>query len=236
MWADVALILGAYLLGSMPHLSTLAKLRGIELDGDYHISLWERAEPLLWFIGILGEFAKGAIPVLIARGLGFSLPMVALAGLAAVSGQMWPIFSRLDGEKGNSVGLAMAAALVPKATLIALIPIVIAVILRVGTRLLSARRSTNHKSAIGGAPSRVLPLGMATGFFVLPFACWWLGKPLEIILCCAALFILIMLRRVTAGIRSDLKESTDIKTIVARRLLYDRATAKWRQQPFRTNK
>ena len=102
MWADVALILGAYLLGSMPHLSTLAKLRGIELDGDYHISLWERAEPLLWFIGILGEFAKGAIPVLIARGLGFSLPMVALAGLAAVSGQMWPIFSRLDGERATA--------------------------------------------------------------------------------------------------------------------------------------
>jgi len=236
MWADVALILGAYLLGSLPHLSALAKLRGIELDGDYHISLWERAGPLLWFTGTLGEFAKGAIPVLIAKGLSFSLPMVALAGLAAVSGQMWPIFSRFDGEKGNSVGLAMAAALVPKAVLIALIPIVIAVILRVGPRLLSARRSTNHRSAIGGAPSRVLPLGMATGFFVLPLACWWLGKPLEISLGCAALFILIMLRRLTAGIRSDLAESTDIKAIIIRRLLYDRATARWRQQPIRTNK
>lgn len=228
MWADVALILGAYLLGSLPHLSALAKLRGIELDGDYHISLWEKAGPLLWFTGILGELAKGAIPILIAKSLGFSLPIVALAGLAAVSGQMWPIFSRFDGEKGNSIGLAMAAALVPIPTLIALIPIVVAVILRVVPRLLSARRSTNHKSAIGGAPSRVLPLGMATGFFVLPLASWWLGKPLELILACAALFILIMLRRLTAGIRSDLAESIDTKAIITKRLFYDRATAKWR--------
>jgi len=236
MWVDVTLILGAYLLGSLPHLSTLAKLRGIDLEGDYHISLWERAGPLLCFTGILGEFAKGAIPVLIARSLGFSLPIIALVGLAAVSGQMWPIFSRFDGEKGNTIGLAMAAALAPKSTLIALVPIVIAVILRVGPRLLSARRSTDHRSAIGGVPSRILPLGMATGFFILPFASWWLGKPLEIIMGCAALFILIMLRRLTAGIRKDLAVSTDIKAIITRRLLYDRATAKWRQQPIRTNR
>ena len=236
MWADITLILGAYLLGSAPHLSALARLRSIELEGDYHISLWERAGPLLCFTGLLGEFAKGAIPVLIARGLSFSLPVVTLAGLAAVSGQMWPIFSRFDGEKGNSIGLAMAAALVPKATLIAIIPIVAAVILRMGPRLLSAHRPINYKSAIGGAPSRVLPLGMATGFFILPLASWWLGEPLEIIMGCAALFILIMLRRLTAGIRGDLAESTDIKAMITRRLLYDRATAKWRQQPTRTNK
>jgi len=40
MWADVALILGAYLLGSLPYLSALGKARGIALEGDLHISLW----------------------------------------------------------------------------------------------------------------------------------------------------------------------------------------------------
>jgi len=135
MWADAALILGAYLLGSLPHLSALAKLRGIELDGDYHLSLWEKAGPILWFTGTLGELAKGAIPTLIAKGLGFSLPIVALAGLAAVSGQMWPIFSRFDGEKGNSVGLAMAVALATRSSakqFINLLPILIGVVLLIG--------------------------------------------------------------------------------------------------------
>ena len=39
MWADATLILSAYLLGSVPHLSLLAKLRRIELNGDFHESL-----------------------------------------------------------------------------------------------------------------------------------------------------------------------------------------------------
>lgn len=42
MWDDVALIPGAYLLGSLPHLSAPGKLRGINLDGDLHINLWRR--------------------------------------------------------------------------------------------------------------------------------------------------------------------------------------------------
>jgi len=228
MWADVALIVSAYLLGSVPHLSALAKLRRIELGGDFHISLWESAGRFVGVVGILGEFAKGVIPVLVARSLGFSLPITALAGLAAVSGQMWPIFSRFDGEKGNSVGLAMAAALMPKPTLIALIPIVVAVILRVVPRLLRAGQSRSRRSVVGGAPSRVLPLGMATGFFILPIASWWRGESLVITLSGSALFILIMVRRLTAGLKNDLKAGADIKSILIRRFLYDRATAKWR--------
>jgi len=53
MWFDVALILGAYLLGSLPHLSALGKLRGIHLEGDLHISLWRRGGRLIGVIGIL---------------------------------------------------------------------------------------------------------------------------------------------------------------------------------------
>jgi len=235
MWADIALILGAYLLGSAPHLSALAKLRHANLDGDFHASLWQRGGRLTGVIGILGEFAKGAIPVLIGKGLGFSLSITALAGVAAVCGQMWPVFSRFDGEKGNSVGIAMAAALVPKPILIALVPIVVALIVRTVPRLLDTRKSPNTRPILGGSPSRSLPLGMAAGFLILPVASWWLGEPLVIILSCSALFILIMIRRLTAGLKSDLKASTGLKGILIRRLFYDRATAEWRQELIAKN-
>jgi len=223
MWADVALILGAYLLGSLPHLSALGKACGIALEGDSHISLWQRGGRLIGLIGILGEFIKGVIPIMVGKSLGFNLFITALAGLAVVSGQMWPIFSRFDGERGNSTGLAMAAALAPKPLLIALVPIAIGAAIRTVPRLLDASQPLNERLKLGGAPSRSLPLGMAIGFFLLPIASWWLREPLVITSGYFALFVLIMVRRLTAGLRSDLEVNTDIKGILANRLLYDRS-------------
>lgn len=223
MLANVALIVGAYLLGSLPHLSALAKLRGIHLEGDLHISLWRRGGRLVGTIGILAEFAKGVIPVLIGKGLGFDLFIVVLAGLAAVSGQMWPIFTRFHGEKGNSIGLAMAGALTLKPLLIALVPIAVGVGIRTVPRLLDSSQSLNKRLKFGGPPSRSLPLAMATGFMVLPIASWWLREPLAITSAFSALFILIMARRLTAGLRGDLKVNTNIRGILINRLLYDRS-------------
>ena len=65
MWTDIILIIGAYLFGSTPHLSFLARIRRIELNGDFHESLWHRAGRITGVIGILGEFTKGVLPVLI---------------------------------------------------------------------------------------------------------------------------------------------------------------------------
>jgi glycerol-3-phosphate acyltransferase PlsY len=229
MWADAALIIGAYILGSVPHLRLLAKLRRVELDGDFHENLWYRAGKIIGVIGVLGEFAKGALPVLAGRWLGFELAAIAMAGLAAVCGQMWPVFSRFDGEKGNSIALAMAMALVPKATLISIVPVIISLLIRTVPRMMAGAGSSGDRHVIGGAYSRSLPLGMFICFLILPFVGWYFGEPAEIVWCCAALFVLIMVRRLTAGLRADLKASNDLKSILLKRLLFDRATAKWRQ-------
>lgn len=223
MWGDIALILGAYLLGSLPYLSALGKARGIALEGDGHISLWQKGGQLIGLIGLLGEFIRGAIPILVGKSLGFNLFIITLAGLAVVSGQMWPLFSRFDGEKGNSTGLAVAAALAPKPLLIALVPIAIGAAIRTAPRLLDAGESLNERLKLGGPPSRSLPLGIAIGFFLLPIASWRLKEPLVITSGYFALFVLIMVRRLTAGLRGDLELNTDVKGIVANRLLYDRS-------------
>jgi glycerol-3-phosphate acyltransferase PlsY len=223
IWSNIALILGAYLLGSAPHLVALSKIRGINLNGDLHISLWRKGGRLVGTIGILFEFARGIIPVLVGRSLDFSLLVVTLAGLAAVIGQMWPIFLQFDGEKGNSIGLAMAAALAPYPLLIALVPVTIGVAIRTVPRLLDSRQSLNERLKFGGPPSRSLALGMAIGFVMLPVASWWLREPMVITLGFLLLFILIMVRRLTAGLRGDLAVSTRIRNILVNRLLYDRS-------------
>jgi len=229
MWDDIILVLGSYIFGSIPHLSLLARLRRVELDGDFHENLWYRAGKLLGVIGVVGEFIKGILPVLVAKGLDFSLATVVIAGLAAVCGQMWPVFSRFDGEKGNSIALAVVITLAPVPGLVAVIPIIIALVIRTVPRLIANFRKSGNGAIVGGSYSRSLPVGMFICFLILPFVSWYFGEPVAIVWCCSALFVLIMVRRLTAGLREDLKVGGDIGSILLKRLLFDRATAGWRK-------
>jgi len=224
MIIDTFFIVGSYLLGSVPHLSLLARLRRISLDGDYHQTLWSKGGRIFGVIGVVGEFVKGILPVLVGRAIGLEISIVAFAGLAAVCGQMWPAFQRFDGEKGNSITIAMVIALMPVAALAAIFPVIIALIIRTVPRLTAKSRASDEQSVIGGSYSRSLPLGMAAYFLILPLSAWYFGEPAAVIWCCVALFILILIRRLTAGLGIDLKTGEDVKLILLRRLFYDRST------------
>jgi glycerol-3-phosphate acyltransferase PlsY len=229
MWADIVLVAGAYLFGSVPHLRLLSRMRGIHLDGDYHQELWYRAGRLTGVLGVIGEFVKGAAPVLIGQALDFNPAAVVAAGVAAVCGQMWPVFAGFDGEKGNSIAVAMAAALAPLALLCSLGFVLVALAIRMAPRI---RARSSGRRIIGGEYSRSLPLGMFACFLSLPFFAWAFGEPPAFVWGLAALFVLmIIVRRLTAGLRLDLRQSPDRRRdIVLRRLFYDRATVSWRQE------
>lgn len=229
MWANILLVLGAYLFGSIPHLSLLAKTRRVELDGDFHENLWYRAGKLVGFLGVLGEFTKGVLPILAGKALGFDILVVALAGLAAVCGQMWPVFSKFDGEKGNSVAIAMMIALTPIPGLISIIPTIVSLLIRTTPRFIAKIRKSGEDSIVGGPYSHSLPVGMFVCFLILPFVAWYLEAPVAVVWCCSLLFLVIMIRRLTAGLREDLKTHEDIGGILLRRLLFDRSTAGWRK-------
>ena len=229
MWANLLLVVGAYLFGSIPHLSLLARLRRVELDGDFHENLWYRAGKLAGVAGVIGEFIKGLLPVLVGKLLGFDILIIAVAGLAAVCGQMWPLFSRFDGEKGNSIALAMVIALAPVSGLIILIFPVISLIVRTVPRLIARFRKSGDTSIVGGPYSRSLPVGMFLGFLALPFVSWYVGEPVAVVWAFALLYILIMVRRLTAGLSEDLRVSRDIGDVLLQRLLFDRAAARWRK-------
>jgi len=229
MWANILLVLGAYLVGSIPHLSLLARLRRVELDGDFHENLWYRAGKLMGVAGVIGEFVKGILPVLAGRLLGFDIFIIAVAGLATVCGQMWPVFSRFDGEKGNSIALAMVITLAPVPGLIVLIFPIVSLIIRTAPRLMARCRKSGETSIVGGTYSRSLPVGMFLCFLLLPFISWYLGEPVGVVWTFALLYILIMVRRLTAGLKEDMKVSRDIGDVLLKRLLFDRTTARWRK-------
>lgn len=225
MLDNLAIVLGAYLFGSLPVLYLLGRLRGYDLreEEDLHMALWRKVGRREGALGIIWDLGKGAICVLVAGAAGFSVPVVAAAGVAVVAGQMWPVFYQFDGEKGNSTGLAMALALAPMPLLVALIPMAVGIIIRTAPRFFRSGQSVDERLKFGGPPSLSLPLGMAIGFAVLPLSSWWLGEPVAVIVAFAVLFVLIMARRLTADLRKDLEGSTSKKRILINRFLYDRS-------------
>lgn len=226
MWHEIAFAFGAYILGSFPLMYLMGRLHGVDLREyeDMHIATWRNVGRVQGFIGVVFDFAKGVIAVLIAREvLHFSPGWVAVAGVVAVVGQMWPVFLKFDGEKGNSTGLAMSGALATYAMLIILVPITIGFAIRTIPRFRRKDETVNEKLKFGGPPSLSLPLGMAIAFAILPLAAWLVGQPMEVVYACVALFVLILLRRVTADLGEDVRRPSWNNRMLLHRLLFDRS-------------
>ena len=223
MWLNGAFIAAAYLFGSIPHLYLLAKANKLDVSGDLHMALWRRGGRPLGTLGFILELVKGAVPVLAGWALGMDSAVIAAGGVAAVCGQMWPIFYHFDGEKGNSIGAAMALTLTPAPFGISFIFMLGGYLIRTVPRFLRKDQSLNEKFKLGGPPSLSFPLGMAIAFLVLPLAAWWLGEPDSVVTAYWALFALIMVRRVTAGITADVQERKSMLRVIINRLLFDRA-------------
>jgi glycerol-3-phosphate acyltransferase PlsY len=223
MLDDIGFVIVSYLFGALPHLYLLGRLRGLHLEGDLHINLWRKGGRFLGAIGVLSDIAKGAFVVLAGRLLDLDIATIAIAGLAVVAGQMWPLFAKFDGGKGNTTGIGMVATLTSMPFLVAVIPMVIGLFIRTVPRLLNSQQSLDERLQLGGPPSLSLPLGMAIGFLVLPFASWLFGEPLVVVWCYVILFILVILRRITSGLKADLEEGQNARDTLINRILYDRS-------------
>lgn len=226
MWHEIAFAFGMYLLGSFPLMYLMGRRRGVDLREyeDSHIALWRNVGRVEGFIGVVFDFAKGVIAVLLAREvMDFTPGWVAIAGVAAVAGQMWSVFLKFDGEKGNSTGLAMSGALATYAMLIVLVPVAIGFGVRTIPRFRQSGQTVEEKLKFGGPPSLSLPLGMAVAFAVLPLAAWLVGQPWQVCVVLAVLFALIMIRRVTAGLSEDMSKPSWNNGMLVNRLLFDRS-------------
>lgn len=223
MWADVGLIVGAYLYGSIPFVWWMAKLKGVDLRRDNigsvsTSSLYHSSGLPLAILGGLADFSKGVLPVVIGYYVfDFSLAIVCLAGFVAILGQNWPIFLKFCGGRGGSVSVGVALALATAPTFIALIPLL-------GGMAWHAYHGKRQQ--IEGTPSRVVPLGMLATFAILPLIAWLWGEEQVIILTFVGILLLVVIRRLTADLGRELRErpkGVSRPEMLLNRFLYDRS-------------
>jgi len=203
----------SYLGGSVSFPYWVARLRGVDLRavGSRKLggsNLWKSVGPGEAIVGGLLDAAKGFVAVVVARAVGLPLEIQLACGIAAVVGQMWPIFHRFDGGRANSAGWGSALAIDPIAFLIMMLPVIAAIAMR---------------AAVRPRPGRILPLAALLSFAVFPAVIWEQEGTTPAVVGGLAILGLIVVRRMTAGLGEDLATGAPAVRVLANRALFDRS-------------
>jgi glycerol-3-phosphate acyltransferase PlsY len=227
MWGELLFLAGAYVLGALPLVYALGRLKGVDLRlaGTRNVgggNLWRMGGPLVGAGGGLGDVAKGVIAIAGGIWLDFSPLVVGLGGLATVAGQSWSVFLRFGGGRGNSTALGVALAWIPGELLVALIPLLVAILVWGLPHLFNPSIPLGRRLLFIRGPSRSIPLGMFLTFALLPLVAWRWGEVPAVTQALVAIFCLILLRRLTAGVRDDLRLGQGVGRILLNRFFFDR--------------
>jgi glycerol-3-phosphate acyltransferase PlsY len=119
-------VVSAYLCGSIPTGVLIARRLGVEVRkvGSGNIGATNVARSVGKTAGLLtlvGDAAKGLIPVLVVRFLNLGETTVAATAVAALLGHLFPLFLGFSGGKGVATGLGVFLGLAPYAILLALL-------------------------------------------------------------------------------------------------------------------
>ena len=205
----IALILGAYLLGSVPVSYLVAKLCGIDLKryGTGQVgagNLWRMTS---WRFGLpvgIFDLSKGLVLVWVAQLAGLDIVQQLTVGLAAIIGHNWSVFLRFSGGRG--VGTTMGVILIvpllnnlPPWGIVTFLALVV----------------------IGLPIMRSSPVPILAGLAVIPLVSWRFYEPLSVTLGFLAIFIIIVLKRLTSP-RSAAAASISTRQLLLNRLLFDR--------------
>lgn len=114
---SVVLIVVAYVLGTFPSATLIAKANGVDIStvGSGNPGASNVTRALGWRKGIwvyVLDALKGAIATGLALGLD-GRPLAYWCGVAAVIGHMFPVFRRFKGGKGAATGSGMVLVLHP---------------------------------------------------------------------------------------------------------------------------
>lgn len=167
-WAFLVIALIGYLLGSLPLGLIAGRLvRGVDIrdygSGKTGFTNALRVLGLRASLPVLvGDVAKGALAVVIARLLSDNAYVQTVGGLAAVIGHDWPVFARFRGGRGVSTFVGVLLGMNPLVVL-ALVPV--GVVITVVTRYMSVMSISSAVLAavalIGLAAGDVLPAAYA---------------------------------------------------------------------------
>lgn len=120
---EIILILFGYLLGSVPTGFILGWMAGVDVRkaGSGNVGATNVARVAGKRQGILtliGDTAKGVVPVILALQMGANLTTTVMAGAAAFVGHLYPVFLKFRGGKGVATALGVFVALAPVAALV----------------------------------------------------------------------------------------------------------------------
>jgi len=106
------LIIGSFLLGSIPCGVLVARLKGIDLKqaGSGNIgatNVLRTAGKWPALLTLAGDIMKGAIPVALGKYLLNDLTMEGIIGLSAIMGHNFSVFLRFRGGKGVATSIGM---------------------------------------------------------------------------------------------------------------------------------
>src|SRR6478672_9337673 len=119
-------VLFGYLAGSVPFAFLLARRAGIDVrvagTGNVGAANVLRTSGASLGVTVMAlDITKGAATVLAAYAAAGTVPTMAAAGAAAVSGHIYRVWLRFHGGKGVAVAAGVFAVLAPLATLLALV-------------------------------------------------------------------------------------------------------------------
>ncbi len=207
--AFILLIIGAYLLGSVPAAYLVAKWRrGIDIrqygSGNVGASNVLAVVSKRWSIPVtVFDIGKGALTVWVAQRLGLGAAEQVIVGIVTIIGHNWPIFLRFQGGRGIFTSLGVITMLSWK----------LGIIVLVMSYML--------------APFRQLSLGVTIALVSLPILSWFLSEPLgveerlPVALGYVVILLVAMFRRVTAP-RTLFTDEVSRGELIINRLLFDR--------------
>lgn len=221
-------ILGCYLYGSLPVTEVLARRKGADLrqEGTGKVgagNLWQTSGARYGLIGGLFDVGKGALPVLLSDWLKLGKGVGAAGAMAGLVGQMWPVFRKFDGGRGNATAIGALAALSPKAGVMAMIPMFGSGAIWALPIMMRTDLTWRQRLKFPSRNSDEIPLGMLLGWLGIPLFAWLIREPKPAVRGLLAATIAIMVRRVTGGLSDDISEGRDLKQVIRNRALYDRS-------------
>ena len=202
------LVLGAYLLGSVPAAYLVARFfRGIDLRqyGSGHIgagNLRRSTSTGLAIPVVFYDLCKGTLMVWIAQLLGLGIAQQVAVGLAVIIGHNWPVFLRFNGGRGVLTALGVALFLYPWG-------VIVFVVVALPTIWIKSS-----------------PLPVLAAMAALPLASWgmghWgMGQPTAVTLGLLAIFLIMVIRRLTVPLTA-ISASVSRRELLVNRFLFDR--------------
>lgn len=206
-YQTVFLILGGYLLGSVPSAYLAGKwVRGIDLRqyGSGTVSgsmVWEHVSKWALFpVGIF-DILKAAIPTWLGLELGLGEGAAVAAGLAALVGHNWPLYLGFTGGRGLSPFLGTLTVIFPWG-----FPWMLAFL------------------AVGYLLGDSAPWALASLGF-LPLFNQVMDGPAVVNLAALAMLLITLIKRLEANRRPLPDEPSERRTVILRRVFLDRDIA-----------